>query len=75
MRIQVWMARWYPRTKIPQSKLFCWVGRVGVWGSGGGRGFCGRVRSMQMGGASGGGVVGVGRGRVGVRGWAVVGVT
>ena len=48
---------------------------VGVWGSGGGRGFCGGVRSMQMGGASGGGVVGVGRGCVGVGGWAVVGVT
>ena len=29
--IQVWMARWYPRTNIPQSKLFCWAGRVGVW--------------------------------------------
>ena len=28
VRIQVWMARWYPRTKIPQSKLLCWVGRV-----------------------------------------------
>ena len=48
---------------------------VGVWGSDGGRGFCGGVRSMQMGGASGGGVVGVGRGCVGVGGWAVVGVT
>jgi hypothetical protein len=30
------------------------------------------VRSMQRGGASGGGVVGVGRGCVGVGGWAVV---
>ena len=45
---------------------------VCVWGSDDGRGCFGGVRSMQMGGASGGGVVGVGRGCVGVGGWAVV---
>ena len=48
---------------------------VSVWGSGGRRGSCGGVGSMQMGGASGGGVVGVGRECVGVGGWAVVRVT
>ena len=50
----------------------------GVWSSGDRGGSCGGVRSVQMGGASGGGVVGVGRGFVGVGagqwwGWRKVG--
>ena len=63
--------KWWGALEVGGSRAVA----VGVWGSGGGRGCCGGVRSMQMGGASGGGVVGVGRGCVGVRGWAVVGVT